>query len=155
MTDLTNNVSTERLEKIASWRSMYGDDASVILPAAEAKIIVSELLSLRALLDGDSFRIRVYELLGMGSMFPNLSAFTCIENVCRRSACLEKIKRYMSVYAGIDERDDTPMYLQLLNWGEVPAKYIETFKAALPKFIAANYPEQNAEMLTVLKEEGQ
>ncbi|RLM24743.1 hypothetical protein BIY29_08475 [Brenneria alni] len=154
MTDLTDNTSNERLEKIASWCNTYGDDANVILPAAEAKIIVSELLSLRALLDGDSFRIRVYELLGMGAMFPNLSAFTCIENVCRRSACLEKIERYMSVYAGIDEHDDTVMYREFLNWGEEPAKYIETFKAALPKFIAANAPDWTADIAAALKGEG-
>ncbi|GKW29482.1 hypothetical protein AB6D34_18255 [Pectobacterium brasiliense] len=138
MANLTNNTSTERLEKIASWREKYGDNESVVIPADEAASIVSELLSLRAQLSEkkeDSFRKRVYELLCMGSAVPDSSAFACIENACRRSDCLGKIERYMSVKVGVDENDDTAMYRELLNWGEEPAKYIETFKVALPKFI--------------------
>ena len=86
------------------------------------------------------FRDRCRKLVGVGARTPDFAVFANIESALRRSNCLSAIERYMSVHVGTDDNDDTPMYRELLNWGEEPAKYIETFKAALPKFSTADYP---------------
>ncbi|MEQ9844577.1 hypothetical protein [Pectobacterium brasiliense] len=87
-----------------------------------------------------NFRDRCRKLVGVGSLAPDFAVFTNIENALRRSNCLGVIEHYMSAYVGTDDNDDAPMYHELLNWGEEPSKYIETFKAALPKLLAANSP---------------
>lgn len=42
-----NNLSNERLQKIASWREKYGNGHNVVIPAEEAEAIVRELLAYR------------------------------------------------------------------------------------------------------------
>ncbi len=42
-----NNLSNERLEKIASWREKYGYGHNVVIPAEEAEVMARELLALR------------------------------------------------------------------------------------------------------------
>jgi len=49
-----------------------------------------------------------------------------IKNASRRSDCLSKIESYHTVF---DTDDDSGEYEEaLLNWGESPEKYIETYK---------------------------
>lgn len=42
-----SKVTKERLQKIASWRETYGNGHNVMIPAEEAELIVSELMTLR------------------------------------------------------------------------------------------------------------
>ncbi|MGQ5289861.1 hypothetical protein ACULN0_10965 [Pectobacterium actinidiae] len=86
------------------------------------------------------FRAKVRKLLNMGSLAPDFAAFTGIENAIRRSRCLSAIEAHMSVIVGNDEADGSPVEGSLLNWGEEPAKYLETFRSVLPKFFSGNSP---------------
>ena len=47
MNNLSNPVTDDRLQKIASWRETYGNGHNVMIPAEEAELIVSELLARR------------------------------------------------------------------------------------------------------------
>ncbi|MCI4223895.1 hypothetical protein [Dickeya dianthicola] len=92
--------------------------------------------------DVPDFRNRVRELLKIGSRAPDFSVFTGIENAIRRSECLSNIEALMSVsvIVGNDELDGSQVEISssLLHWGEEPAKYLETFKAAAQVFFVGN-----------------
>lgn len=50
------------------------------------------------------------------------------ENASRRSKCLGLIEEYHSVTKPDEEADGEEYSESLLNWGEEPEKYIETYK---------------------------
>lgn len=65
--------------------------------------------------------------LGIGCKARNRSVImTCVSNAIRRSSCLGKIEA-LYTRTVLDEHEEETEE-QLLNWGESPDKYIETFK---------------------------
>lgn len=54
------------------------------------------------------------------------TVMTCISNASRRSACLGRIET-LYIETTVDE-DGEEVEEQLLNWGEEPDKYLETYK---------------------------
>ncbi|MBB5411891.1 hypothetical protein HDG34_005857 [Paraburkholderia sp. HC6.4b] len=87
---------------------------------------------------------RVYDLVGMGALArtPGI-LMTNLENMQRRSHCLSGIESLFT-YEVPDEHDEWETADECdLNWGQERDQYVETFKAALPAFIA-RHPEYAA-----------
>ncbi|WP_187617487.1 hypothetical protein [Paraburkholderia sp. UCT2] len=87
---------------------------------------------------------RVYDLVGMGALArtPGI-LMTNLENMQRRSRCLSGIENLFT-YQVPDEHDEREAADECdLNWGQERDQYVETFKAALPAFIA-RHPEYAA-----------
>lgn len=75
---------------------------------------------------------KISAVLGIGSAVRNgMTIMTNIENASRRSDCLSLIEEYHSV-TKLDE-DEEEYTESLLNWGEDPEKYIETYKQVYEK----------------------
>jgi hypothetical protein len=84
---------------------------------------------------------RVYDLVGMGALARTPSILlTNLENMKRRSDCLSGIEQLFTYEVPDDDMPDEMIDECDLNWGQCRAEYVETFKAALPAFIA-RHPE--------------
>lgn len=84
---------------------------------------------------------RVYDLVGMGALARTPSILlTNLENMKRRSDCLSGIEQLFTYEVPDDDMPDEMTDECDLNWGQGRAEYVETFKAALPAFIA-RHPE--------------
>lgn len=68
------------------------------------------------------------DALGIGEQArtPDTILFN-VKNAIRRSRCLSLIEEHHTTFVKDDDGDDMPE--QLLNWGEDPEKYIETYRA--------------------------
>jgi len=69
--------------------------------------------------------------VGMGGSARTASVIlTCVRNASRRSGCLSRIENYHSIL--VDDEDGGEQSEEwLLNWGEDPDKYIETYKSVI------------------------
>jgi hypothetical protein len=84
---------------------------------------------------------RVYDLVGMGALARTPSILlTNLESMKRRSDCLSGIEQLFTYEVPDEDMPDEMIDECDLNWGQARAQYVETFKAALPAFIA-RHPE--------------
>jgi hypothetical protein len=84
---------------------------------------------------------RVYDLVGMGALARTPGILLAnLENMKRRSDCLSGIEQLFTYEVPDDDMPDEMTDECDLNWGQGRAEYVETFKAALPAFIA-RHPE--------------
>lgn len=82
---------------------------------------------------------RVYDLVGMGALARTPGILLAnLENMKRRSDCLSGIEQLFAYEIPDDDMPGEMIDECDLNWGHDRAEYVETFKAALPAFIARN-----------------
>ncbi|CAM2163286.1 hypothetical protein BC2230_120122 [Burkholderia cepacia] len=80
---------------------------------------------------------RVYAAFGIGEKARTINTLLVnIGNATRRSDCLWGIEKLFRYEAPADDCPDEMIEECDLNWGQSPAEYVETFKAALPAFVA-------------------
>ncbi|MDW9232920.1 hypothetical protein C7S15_8907 (plasmid) [Burkholderia cepacia] len=80
---------------------------------------------------------RVYAAFGIGEKARTIETLLLnIGNVTRRSECLWGIEKLFRYEVPADDCPGEMIEECDLNWGQSPAEYLETFKAALPAFIA-------------------
>ena len=67
-----------------------------------------------------------------GKARTNATILTNVGNALRRSHCLSSIESHLVM---VEVGDDGEEFEEsMLNWGESPEKYIETFKEAIDRF---------------------
>jgi hypothetical protein len=77
------------------------------------------------------------DAFGIGEQaFSHSTLMVNVRNAIRRSNCLGRIENYLSVTT-VDEDTNEPYEDTLLNWGEEPDKYLETFRAAIEQWQGA------------------
>lgn len=82
---------------------------------------------------------RVYDLVGMGALARTPGILLAnLENMKRRSDCLSGVEQLFTYEVPDEDMPDEMVDECDLNWGHGRAEYVETFKAALPAFIARN-----------------
>ncbi|WP_063778208.1 hypothetical protein [Burkholderia cepacia] len=80
---------------------------------------------------------RVYAAFGIGEKARTINTLLVnIGNATRRSDCLWGIEKLFRYEVPADDCPGETIEECDLKWGQAPAEYVETFKAALPAFIA-------------------
>ena len=77
----------------------------------------------------------ICDIFGAGTLVSTDAILTNIQNARRRSECLSRIESYHST---MELDDDGEEYkTSLLNWGESPEQYLDTYKSVIDAAIAA------------------
>jgi hypothetical protein len=85
----------------------------------------------------------IADTLGIGKQVRTPTALLAnIENATRRSRCLSMIEAHHTITV-LDDDDGEEMEEQLLNWGEEPEQYIETYRAVVTPNAGSNGPSDS------------